>query len=338
MIKRFTASLAQKEVELAERKALEEIRINEEEKKRNLKKKKALLNGWKKQKELILKAAMDGEHELTLSSTIFYFKKLLDLGFKVVEVGRVLNQNIDAEKIELLSNLKKLENLPYQLLEKFIDNNQKILQPIYGSKKFMYSSLSGALDESIQSKSSIFDGDAIVWSSLKKKDLAILKPEFDEITKSIIGYKKYHSEMQSGLHDIPEYVVGRYNYSYEDSSVGELKLNDIGNLFKISWNKNTQNEYCNKVLFSAEGSAWVASIHGQHLFGKIFTLIKFSSSKGLRAINLNFEFFEKFWRYKEQFSISSCHPEEIANLLEYEGFRVNKKLPTANEFILEISW
>ena len=68
MIKRFSASLARKETDLAEQIARDNIKKAQEQRIQKAKRKKFLISGWNKQKKIILKAAMDGNKEISLIS------------------------------------------------------------------------------------------------------------------------------------------------------------------------------------------------------------------------------------------------------------------------------
>jgi hypothetical protein len=357
MVTRFSADDARRKTELAQQRIEEENQRAEAERKRiaserrKQAKEQALLEaGWKAQKNLILTAAMDGKHELELAPPVYLYKDLIESFINVVEVGLVPKQLTEAEREQYAQvaydSLKNLNSRIYSLLDKFIDNHKDHLLSHYGTLKFMKSSLKEALDEAVESESSIFDGDENLWSSLTSpSDMARYVPELREITRTIKSYKKTMAEVNYDPYSVSdievkstELVYGEYCFTNEDMDWDKLMPSKRQNKLKVTWDAEPHSKFLNASLFSGAGLTWLSSSYGQKLISSVFEALKEASEEGKQQLTLRFKLVKDGWYFTDSVDYYCCVPDELVDIIEREGFEIIDTDSTEKSYKITVGW
>lgn len=357
MVTRFSATEARKKSQLAleriekEKQEVEaEKKLLAEERKKQAKEQAVLKAGWEAQKNLILTAAMDGKHELELAPPVYFYKELLESFISVVETGLVRKQLTEAERDKYAQvtydSLKNLHGRIYSLLDKFIDNHKEHLLSHYGTLKFMKSSLKEALDEAIESDSSIFDGDENLWSSLSSPtEMARYVPELREITRTIKSYKKIMAEVKHDPYSVSdikvsstELVYGEYFFSDEDTHWDKLTPSKRQNKLKVVWEKEPYSKFLNAPLFSGTGLTWLSSHYGQKLLTALFEALKDAAEDGKEQLTLKFKLTKDGWYFSDSVDYFCCVPDELVEIVEREGYEVTDTEATDKKYTITVSW
>lgn len=357
MVAKFSASEARKKSELAQQRIEQEKKREEAEKRRiaserrKQAKEQALLRAsWDAQKNLILNAALDGKHELEIEPPVYFYKDLVDSFINVVETGLVPKQITQDEREKyaqvISDSLRNSQKRIYSLLEKFIENHKEHLLPYYGNIKYMKSSLKEALDEAVESESSIFDGDENLWASLKSpSEMARYVPELREITKTIKSYKRTLREANCDPHSVDdvkgpstELAYGEYLFSDDDKDADKLFPSQKQNKFKIVWEKEPVNKFLNVPLFSGLGLTWLSSYYGQRLICAIFEALKDAAEEGFNQLTLNFNLTNDGWYFKNSVEYHCCVPDELVEIIEREGFDIEETDATENSYKISVRW
>jgi hypothetical protein len=357
MVTRFSATEARLQAELAIQRIEEEKQKVEadrkrlaDERKKQVKEQALLKTGWKAQKNLILTAAMDGKYELELAPPVYLYKDLLKSFISVVETGLVPKQMTEAEREKYAQvaydSLKNLHSRIYLLLDKFIDNHKEHLLSHYGTLKFMKSSLKKALDESIESDSSIFDGDQNLWSSLTSpRHMARYVPELREITRTIKSYKKTMAEVKYDPYSVSdikvsstELVYGEYFFTDEDSDCDKLTPSQRQNKLKVVWETEPHSKFLNAGLFSGDGLTWLSSHYGQKLITALFEALKDAAEDGKEQLTLKFKLAKDGWYFSDSVDYYCCVPDELVEVIEREGYEINDTEATDKKYTITVSW
>jgi len=357
MVTKFSASEVRKKYELAqlritqekEREEAEERRLASE-RRRQAKEQALLRASWDAQKYLILNAALDGKHELEVIPPVYFYKELIESSIDVIETGLVAKQITQEEREKyaqvVSDSIRNSEMRIHLLLDKFIENHKKHLLPHYGNIKYMKSSLNEALDEAIESESSIFDGDENLWSSLSSpSEMTRYLPELREITKTIKSYKRILQESNLDPYSVDEIKgpstelgYGDYFFSNDHKDTDKLFPSQKQNKLKIAWAKEPVNKFLNVSLFSGPGLTWLSSYYGQRLINVIFEAFKDAAEDGENQLTLKFNLTNDGWYFKSAVEYYCCVPDELVDIIEREGFTIIDTTSTEKSYSIKVSW
>lgn len=346
MATRFSASDARKKTELAKQRIEAEKKAASETKKELAKKRQAINIGWEKQRLDILLAAIDGKHELKIKSSVYSFRRLVDLGLKVVEKGLVRYQfnGRDAQ-----ADKARLETLHKEILEAFnafMDASKDDLSEYYGNFSIYYQTLHEELYETINSYfSSDFFGDDVMFNEVPEKVSNHYSSHFSIISDRIKAFKDFKQIVDFDMEDEDEVdidvlVNSEYVFSESDKPAAILNPSKAGNSLRIVWSADLGATHMNDPLFSDDGLAWLAATVGQEFLASVFKSLSLAAEEGKTETTLSFELVHDGWLFKKNRgeTIYSCMPDEVVELVALEGFNVADTDSTDTGYKIFVTW
>jgi hypothetical protein len=310
----------------------------------------------------MIAAAVKGSKSVNLKQPIYYFKILIQLDFRVYEVGWVKNQ-----KVENLNNeptkkelqirdtwLGTLEAGIYELFEAFINQSKVQMSPFYGGDIKYRQKMLNALNESLSAKESVFDGDYTMWVDVSDRLRNKYSSHFIHITKAIQNYKRAVADPSYKIPGkpvvtLPDFILGEYEFSHEDKAedilVPEEKSGKSvakANFFKVKWSIKSKVavDFLQEPLFSCQGLVWLSTEYGQQLVESIFSTLQNVSEKGASKAILIFEKNKEGWYFINHLMQRkpSCSPEDISQILSLANYEISDTKSYPAKFSIHVVW
>ena len=362
MAKILPASDARQLSDIAKKKLAEEKRLALEAKKELKKYRQSLQEGWDKQMTTMIAAAVKGSKSVSFKHPIYYFKILLELDFKVCEVGWVKNQEVvkqnnEPNKKELQVRetwLTTLEDGIQELFDSFIEESQADMSKYYEDSIEYREKMQDALNESFLEKDPVFDGDHTMWVDVPDRLRNKYSSHFDHISKAIKYYRRASADpsyriAQKPVVALPEFILGEYEFSQgdktEDILVPEQKSGKTGakaNFLKVKWNIKSKVpvDFFQEPLFSCQGLVWLSTEYGQQLVESVFSTLQNVSEKGGSKATLIFEKNKEGWHFinHRMQRIPSCLPEDIIQILSLANYEISDTKSSLAKFSIHVVW
>jgi len=362
MAKLLPANDARQLTDLAKKKIAQERRLARLDKEEQKKYRQLLQDGWDKQMVTMIAAAVKGSKSVSLKHPIYYFKILLELDFKVCEVGWVKNQEVVKQnnapnKNELQVRetwLTTLEDGIQELFDSFIEESQSDMSKYYEDSIDYQSKMQDALNESFLEKDPVFDGDHTMWVDVPDRLRNKYSSHFSHISKAIKYYRRASADPsyripQKPTVALPEFILGEYEFSQEDKPedilVPEEKSGKSGakaNFFKVKWSIKSKVavDFLQEPLFSCQGLVWLSTEYGQQLVESIFSTLQNVSEKGASKAILIFEKNKEGWHFinHRMQRIPSCLPEDISQILSLANYEISDTKTYPAKFSIHVVW
>lgn len=336
MVTRFSASEARLKAESAQ-KALEEQRLRDRELKKHLAKERAFVReGFEKQRETIISAAIDGESEIEVES-IFLFRELVDVGIQVVEDGLVKKQLVVTGRVVGVDELKE-EIL--QLFDVFIDAAKGDLKSYYDGFQRFHRLNYDALYEALNSSWSWseFYGDEIYAEEVPDELRSKYSDYIERINEKVRAYKGAFDD-DDAYEDEDELITGEYLFSDEDEDMDVLKPSVEGNKLKIRWSAEEGSTFMNDPLLSDVGLAWLSTYRGQNLIEEVFESLSNAAEMGKSTLKLDFSLSKDGWYFLTGGrKVFSCMPDELVEIISRENFTIDDTVSTQKSYAIKVSW
>ena len=343
MVTIFSASEARLKADKA-KKTLGELKIRNDETRKTLAKERAILKaGFDKQQSQIICAAIDGKTELQVDA-VYLYQDLIKAGVSVLEVGQVKQQFDANNNIEEYNEKEELKKQVLEEFDNFIDASKNDLKEYYGSLKRFHKLNYDAIYEVLNSSDGTrYSGDDIFFSDVP----AYLKSKYysriEKINRIIREYKRCTYGVDFGFYSnsktYDELIEGEYSFGADDEDVVVLKPTNEGNILKISWTSEAGDTHMNKPLLSADGLAWLSSYRGQSLIEEVFEALSSAASNGKATHMLEFSLVKDGWIFvSSSRKIYSCQPNQLAEIIQREGFTVQSETATLENYSIKVSW
>lgn len=343
MVTRFSAAEARLKADKA-KKTLDELKIRNEETRKTLAKERAILKaGFDKQRSQIIFAATDGKTDLQVDA-VYLFQDLIKAGVRVLEVGQVKQQFNANNNIQEYDEKEELKKQVLQEFDNFIDESKNDLKEYYGSlKRFHKLNYDAVYDAINSSDGTRYSGDDIFFSEVPTYLKSKYYSRIETINRIIREYKRCKYGVDFGYYTDSEtddeLIEGEYIFGVDDESVGVLKPSIDGNILKISWTSEAGDTHMNKPLLSADGLAWLSSFRGQNLIEKVFEALSDAASNGKTTHKLEFSSIKEGWFFvSSSRKIYSCQPDQLAEIIQREGFTVQNETATLNRYSIKVNW
>ena len=343
MVTRFSASEARLKADRA-KKTLGELKIRNDEIKKTLAKERSILKaGFDKQQSQIIFAAIDGKKELQVDA-VYLYQDLIKAGVSVLEVGKVKQQFNANNNIEDYDEKEELKKQVLEEFDNFIDESKNDLKEYYGSlKRFHKLNYDAVYDVLNSSEGTRYSGDDIFFSEVPTYLKSKYYSRIEKINKIIREYKRCTYGFDFGFYSNSktdeELIEGEYFFGADDEEVGVLKPTSEGNILKISWTSEAGDTHMNKPLLSADGLAWLSSYRGQNLIEEVFEALSSAASNGKSTHKLEFSSVKDGWLFvTSSRKIYSCQPNQLAEIIQREGFTVQSETATLKNYSIKVSW
>jgi hypothetical protein len=328
-------------------KAIAEEKLKEKElQKIAAKTKSHIKSGYKKQKNSIIAAAIDGDKEIQLD-TVFLFKDLIQVGLVVRETGSISSRVKLAESRTDQIKIVEAKDSVMDAFSDFIDESKRDLKDYYFSFKELHENNLEVLLDEMKSNSTHreFGGDEIyadeVSSSLKKK----YQPYIDSVNQKLLIYKKlyFKDKLDQYLDDEPYEDIdpseGEYTFTIDDDTAELLKPASEGNFFTIKWDSEVAHKFMNNPIFSKEGLSWLSDFRGNILIESIFEYIVAAAEEGLNYQTLTFSLTNDGWYFnKESREIYCCNPNDLIEIIKNEKYTVLETKSSEKSFTIKVAW
>jgi hypothetical protein len=356
MVTRFSASDARLKAEQAKKTFEEQRQIQKELKRKQVKERAAIRVGFKKQRETILSAAIDGNTEIEVDS-VFLFRELVDFGVQVIEAGLVKRQpnreeeeegdSLDVDVLEI-SKAKILE-----CFDNFIDDAKSDLKVYYGGFQRFHRLNYDALYEAITSERSWseFTGDDVYIEQVPDDIKARYRTHIEKINENIrairglgIDYDNFEDSEDSedyfgDSEDNGELITGEYFFGDDDEELDVLRPSAEGNKLKIRWSSEHGSNFMNAPLLSDLGLAWLSTDRGQSLIEVVFYALSDAAENGKSNLELNFSLTKDGWYFLFYTrKIFCCMPDELVDIIAYENFTIDDTIATEKSYLIKVSW
>lgn len=330
MVTRFSASEARLKTENAQ-KTLEEQLLREKELKKIFAKERAFIReGFDKQRETIISAAIDGQNEIEVE-TIFLFRELVDVGVQVVEEGLVKKQLVVTGKVVGVDELKE-EIL--QFFDMFIDAAKGDLKSYYDGFQRFHRLNYEALYEALNShwSWSEFYGDEIYADEVPQELRDKYSDYIERINERVRAYK-------GAFEEDDDLITGEYLFSDDDEEMDVLKPSVEGNILKIRWANEAGSTFMNDPLLSDVGLAWLSTYRGQSLVEKVFESLSSAAELGKSTLKLDFSLSKDGWYFlADGRKVFSCMPDELVAIIARENFTIDDTVSTQKSYTIKVSW
>ncbi len=336
MVTRFSASEARLKAENAQ-KTLEEQRLREKELRKTLAKERAFVReGFDKQRETVISAAIDGHNEIEVES-IFLFRELVEVGVQVVEEGLVKKQLVVTGKVVGVDELKE-EIL--QFFDMFIDAAKGDLKSYYDGFQRFHRLNYDALYEALNSdwSWSEFYGDEIYADEVPQELRDKYSDYIERINERVRAYKGAFEE-DDHYEDDDDLITGEYLFSDDDEEMDVLKPSVEGNKLKIRWANEAESTFMNDPLLSDVGLAWLSTYRGQSLIEEVFESLSSAAEMGKSTLKLDFSLSKDGWYFlADGRKVFSCMPDELVAIIARENFTIDDTVSTQKSYAIKVSW
>jgi hypothetical protein len=336
MVTRFSASEARLKAENAQ-KVLEEQRLRDKVLRKQIAKERAFVReGFEKQRETIISAAIDGKSEIEVES-IFLFRELVDVGVQVVEDGLVKKQLVVTGRVVGVDELKE-EIL--QLFDMFIDAAKGDLKSYYDGFQRFHRLNYDALYEALNSSWSWseFYGDEIYAEEVPDELRSKYSDYIERINEKVRAYKGAFED-DDAYEDEDQLITGEYLFSDEDEDMDVLKPSVEGNKLKIRWFAEEGGTFMNDPLLSDVGLAWLSTYRGQNLIEEVFESLSNAAEMGKSTLKLDFSLSKDGWYFLTGGrKVFSCMPDELVEIISRENFTIDDTVSTQKSYAIKVSW
>jgi hypothetical protein len=341
MVIKLSAADARNKAKSAKRVIENNLLREQELRKKLLQEKKFIDDGFDCQKYALYEAAINKKLQVELD-LVFYYKRLVENGIKVIEIGLVRNKSANFQNSADEEALIREEIL--NLFDEFVKKLKSDPINSYSDLKYIRESNLRALQLVLDSEDrwERFIGDdkffAEVSSITKDKLFFIL----EDINKKIRELKKLSREsVNVDLDDAFEsnLIEGEYDWTSSDPDLDVISPTTEGNKFIVSWDSEVGGIFTNQVLLSYLGLTWLCTHRGQSFLQVLFGKISENADAGSSSIFLNFRLEKDGWHFINGVnSIFCCRPNDIVELLKYLKYTIDNLDISDESYSLRVSW